>query len=46
MKLEGWKLMEAAMNRRLAREQWKDAEEYAAEPGRHEAIENVDGDTK
>lgn len=31
MKLEGWKAMEAAMNRRLAREQWADAEAYDAE---------------
>lgn len=31
MKLEGWKAMEAAMNRRKAREQWADAESYDAE---------------
>lgn len=28
MKLEGWKAMEAAYNRRIAREQWQDADEY------------------
>lgn len=31
MKLDGWKAMEAAMNRRKAREQWADAEAYDAE---------------
>lgn len=31
MKLEGWKAIEAEMNRRKAREQWADAEAYEAE---------------